>query len=491
MLMEIVFITAEMEPFAKTGGLADVCGSLPQEIVALGHRVSVFLPKYRSVSEHKYSLELLLDPIDIPVGTEVETGRLYGGRWGDVNVFFIDQPYLYDRDALYGTPMGDYPDNDIRFIFFQRAVIESLKKLKLKPDIIHCHDWQGGLIPVYLKTIYRKDPFYKDTKTIFTIHNLAYQGNFPPDSISTTGLSWDEFRYDRLEFYGKISFLKGGLVYSDLLTTVSKRYAEEIQTSDFGCGMESVLSDRKDELVGILNGIDLKEWNPAHDPDIPKNYTAKTIERKTECKLALQKENKLKVDPDVPLFGFIGRLSSQKGIDLLEPIIENIKKAGWQLILLGTGDDQYQQRFREAARKFPQHFSAHITFDGAMAKRIYAGVDLFLMISQYEPCGLGQMYALRYGTVPLVREVGGLVDTVTPYKARSHKGTGFRFLDYTPQTLFKTMKKAVQVFQDKEAWRKLILRGMECDFSWQASARQYVDVYERAEKKTISDSSGL
>jgi len=483
--MEVVFVTAEMDPFAKTGGLADVCGSLPNEIVKLGHSVSVFLPKYRAVNEQKHSLETLVESLSIPLGSDLENGKLLGCRHRNVNIFFVEHPYFFDRDGLYGTPLGDYPDNDCRFTFFQRGVLESLKKIKLKPDVMHCHDWQSGLISVYLKTLYRSDPFFQNTKTVFTIHNLAYQGNFPPDSIATLGLSWDEYRYDRLEFFGKVSFLRGGLVYSDLLTTVSDRYAQEIQTSDFGCGMDFILKRRKDDLHGIVNGIDIKEWDPAKDKAIPQTYSKKTLNKKADCKAALQAENQITVDPKIPLFGFIGRLTYQKGIDLLEPVLEEMAELGWQLILLGTGEEEYHVRFKQAAKKYPKNFSAHLLFDAKMAKRIYAGSDIFLMISQYEPCGLGQMYALRYGTVPLVREVGGLVDTVRPFDARTGEGTGFRFLAYTPKVLMETMKDAVRVFQDEEHWKKLMLNGMAQDFSWAVSAKKYVQIYEKVEKRPI------
>ena len=483
--MEIIFVASEMAPFAQTGGLADVIGSLPHAVAKLGHSVSVFLPKYKAVSEDKYSLDILANAINIPVGTEVETGKLWGGKLDDVNIFFIDEPYLFDRDGLYGTPMGDYSDSDYRFIFFQRAVIEALKKVKLKPDILHCHDWQTGLISVYLKTLYRSDPFFKHTKTVFTIHNLAYQGNFPPDSISTTGLSWDEFKYERLEFYGKISFLKGGLAYSDVLTTVSKRYAEEIQTKEFGCGMEGILSYRENDLHGILNGINVEEWDPAHDPALPQNFTSSSLEKRVACKLALQKECKLEQDTKIPLFGFVGRLAEQKGIDILEPILEEISHLGWQFVLLGSGEEEHQERFRRVAQKYPRAFSLHLKFDSKFAKRIYAGVDIFLMASQFEPCGLGQMYSLRYGAIPLVREVGGLADTVQEFNPETGKGNGFVFLDYSSETLLETMKRAVGLFGDQKKWTKLIKNGMSCDFSWERSAKEYEDIYEHAEKKPL------
>ena len=297
--MEVVFVASEMAPFATTGGLGDVLNSLPREIAKLGHRVSVFLPKYKKISQRGFALESIDEEIHVPIGSEVERANLFSCRFNEVKVFFIAHSEYFDRDELYGTPMGDYPDNDRRFTFFQRAVVESLKRLKIKPEIVHCHDWQTGLVPVYLKTLYQGDPFFKKTKTLFTIQNLAYQGNFPPDSMPITGLSWDEFRLERLEFYGKVSFLKGGLVYSDVLTTVSQRYAEEIQTQGFGCGLEAVLSRRKGDLVGIVNGIDPNEWDPEHDDGLKANFSVRNLEGKKTCKEALQKENHLKVDSKI------------------------------------------------------------------------------------------------------------------------------------------------------------------------------------------------
>lgn len=483
--MEIVFIVSEMVPFAKTGGLGDVGGTLPHAIAKLGHSVSVFLPKYKTISGQKYPFKLVYEPLHIPLGSDVETGKVFSARFNEINVFLIDEPSFFDRDGIYGTPKGDYPDNDKRFAFFQRASLEALKKLKIRPDVIHCNDWQSGLISVYLKTLYRADPFFSNTKTVFTIHNLAYQGNFPPDSISTTGISWDEFRHERLEFYGKLSFLKGGLVYSDVLTTVSERYAQEIQSKDFGCGMEGVLSGRKNDLHGILNGINLEEWDPAHDPELAQNFDARSIEKKLGCKTALQKESGLTQDPKAPLFGFVGRLTDQKGVDLLEPILEEIAREGWQLILLGSGDEAYQERLRRVSERYAGSIRSNITFDVTLSKRIYAGSDIFLLPSRFEPCGLGQMISFRYGTVPLVREVGGLADTVQEFDPKTGKGNGFSFLDYTPDALLETMRKAARLYKDPKQWSVLVANGMKADFSWHVSAEKYVDLYQKVERKPI------
>ncbi len=483
--MKIVFVTSEMFPYAKTGGLADVCGSLPGELVDLGHEVCVIMPRYKKVDAGKFGLKKIVEGLEIPVGSEKKLARVYSVlHQQKLEVYFIDSPEFFGRDELYGTPQGDYPDNDRRFIFFQQGALEFLKIANFKPDIIHCHDWQTGLIPVYLKTLYKSDTFFKKTKTFFTIHNLAYQGNFPPDTLPTTGLDWNEFHMERLEFYGKVSFLKAGIVYSDVLTTVSERYAHEIQTQEFGCGLEGVLKKRKSDLYGIVNGIDLEEWNPETDAALPQTYSMATLEKKQAGKEVLQKENHLDVDPDSPLFGLISRLADQKGLDILAPILDDFaKKLRAQLVLLGTGEERYHTLLREKTKTYPKKFGINIMFDGKMAKRIYAGSDLFLMPSYYEPCGLGQLISMRYGTVPLVRETGGLADTVVDFNPKTLEGNGFVFKEYNSQALFACIQRAIEVFKDKKTWRELVKNDMQCDFSWKASAKKYIDLYKQAERK--------
>jgi len=483
--VEVVFVASEMAPLATTGGLGDVLGSLPREIARLGHRVSVFLPKYKKISQKKLTLDLIAENVQIPLGAEVESTNIFSYRSHELNIYLIEHSEYFDRDELYGTPMGDYPDNDRRFTFFDRAVVEGLKKLKIKPDIIHCHDWQTGLIPVYLKTLYQGDPFFKKTKTIFTIHNLAYQGNFPPDSVPVTGLSWDEFKFDRLEFYGKISFMKSGLVYSDVLTTVSERYAKEIQTPGFGCGLEAVLARRKDSLFGIINGINLADWDPEKDPDLEAHFNSKNLKGKKTCKEALQKENHLKVDAETPVFGFVGRLVDQKGLDILAPAVEEMAKQNWQLVLLGTGDEEFHKALRVLHKRHPENLGLNITFDLKMAKRIYSGCDFFLTPSRFEPCGLGPMLSLRFGTIPIVRETGGLADSIREFNPKTGEGNGFIFAGYKTEDLLTAMRRAVEIFKHSKLMAKLIKNGMACDFSWEVSARRYVQLYEKAERKQL------
>jgi starch synthase len=483
--MKIAFVTSEMVPYAKTGGLADVCGSLPVELVDLGHEVCVVMPRYKKVDTQRFGLKKIVEDLEVPVGSDKKFARVYSTMHKEkIEVYFIDNPEFFQRDELYGTPQGDYPDNDRRFIFFQRACLEFFKIFNFKPDVIHCHDWQTGLIPVYLATLYKNDAFFKKTKTFFTIHNLAYQGNFPPDTLPTTGLAWEEFHLERLEFFGKVSFLKGGIVYADVVTTVSERYAQEIQTQEFGCGLEGVLAKRKADLYGIVNGIDLEEWNPETDPDIVARYSLSHLEPKQANKAALQKECHLEIKPDVPLFGMISRFADQKGLDILAPLISEFgSKISAQLVLLGTGEERYHALLRTEMAKHPRHLSVHILFDPRLAKRIYAGSDLFLMPSYYEPCGLGQLIAMRYGTVPLVRETGGLADTVADFQPDVAEGNGFVFKEYRMDALRKTFERAIKAFRDEKNWRELVKNAMKSDFSWKASAKKYAALYRQAKKK--------
>ena len=465
-----------------------MAGSLSAAVQALGHEVIVFLPRYKTVDARKWELKTVIDRFEIPVGGEKEQGRLWERKLENgVRVFFIDHPEFFNRDAFYGTPHGDYPDNDRRFIFFQRAILSVLKELSFKPDILHCHDWQTGLIPVYLKALYANDSFFQKTRSIFTVHNLGYQGNFPPDSLPTTGLDWEHFRMERLEFYGKVSFLKGGLVDGDAVTTVSDRYAQEIQTREFGCGLEGVLSRRRDSLFGIVNGIDPEEWNPETDRDIAAHFSAAKIEKKTGNKTALQKENNLPVSPRKPLIGMVTRLVDQKGLDILISALGPLMQMGVQFVLLGTGEEKYHHVLRDFAKKNKNQCAVHILFDAKMAKRIYAGSDMMLMPSYYEPCGLGQMIALRFGSIPVVRETGGLADTIRNFDPKTAGGNGFSFRDYTPEALLDSVERALKIYEDEAEWHRLVRNAMASDFSWAASAKKYVRVYEITKRRSIED----
>ena len=477
--MKIVSVASEMAPYAKTGGLADVSGSLTKELHALGHEVIAFLPCYQSIPLDQWKFETVIEKLETPIGTQRETGRVLS-RVDDcgVTVYLIDHPEYFKREFLYGTALSDYPDNDVRFIFFQKAVLETLRAIGFAPDVIHCHDWQSGLIPVFLRTLYAKEPLFKKTRSVFTVHNLAYQGNFPPDSLPMTGLSWEEFKFDRLEFYGKVSFLKAGLVYGDAVTTVSDRYAREVQTKEFGCGMESVIASRKDNLRGVINGIDYREWDPSSDPDIEERYTLSTIEKKLANKRALQKENNFRQDDNAPVVGIISRLIDQKGLDILIPALDEMTRLGVQFVLLGTGEEKYHKILRDMAKKNKEQLGIHIVFDPKMAKAIYAGCDLFILPSYYEPCGLAQMIALRYGTIPVARATGGLADTIQEFSSKTGKGNGFLFEEYSTSAFLDALKRALKVYKDKDAWLLLIRNAMESDYSWTASAKKYIQIFE-------------
>ncbi|PYN17082.1 MAG: glycogen synthase GlgA, partial [Candidatus Rokuibacteriota bacterium] len=395
--LRLLLISSEVEPFAKTGGLADVAGALPQALATLGHDVRVLMPKYRGVERHG-TLRTAVPRVRVPVGDRTTEGALLEGRLGHaVPVYFLAHDHYYDRPALYGTGQGDYLDNCERFIFFCRGALEALRALGWTPHVIHANDWQSGLVPVYLETLYKDDPALGEVGTLFTIHNLAYQGVFWHFDMPLTGLGWDLFTPAGLEFYGKLNFLKGGLVFADVLNTVSKAYAQEIQTAEFGCGLEGVLQYRRADLHGVVNGIDVAAWDPATDRDLTKPYSAEDLAGKAACKQALAQE--LGIDADgAPIIGIVSRLAAQKGLDLVLEALPELVDAGFELALLGAGEPGLETAFGEAARASRGRIAIRTGFDNALARRIYAGADMFLMPSRYEPCGLGQMISMRYGT---------------------------------------------------------------------------------------------
>lgn len=485
--MNIVFASSEMAPFAKTGGLADVCGSLPLALADSGMSVKVFLPKYKGIDSARYALTEVISSLSIVLGEEVFNGKVYSCEYHkNVEVFFIEQKSFFERDSLYGTAEGDYPDNAKRFIFFQKSVLEALRLMDSAPDVIHCHDWQTALIPVYVKTRATSAAFCDTVKTVFTIHNLAYQGVFSKETFDLTGLPEHVFSSDGLEFYGKCNFMKAGILYSDRITTVSKRYAEEIQMTDFGCGLEGVIKSRRNALTGILNGVNVEEWDSTTEKNITVNFAAAELDKKYINKGVLQKENGLPVDRETPLFGMVCRLVDQKGLDILNDILPDLMKLDLQLVILGTGDSRYHATFKRYAGDFPKKLSVNILFDDQMAKRIYAGSDVFLMPSQFEPCGLGQLIAYRFSTVPLVRQTGGLADTVIDFNKVTGTGTGFVFSEYTGIALLEAIKKAVAYYKEKKIWKTMVENGTRLDFSWKKSAEQYVHVYEEIQKKIMT-----
>jgi len=478
--MKILIAAPEVVPFAKTGGLADVAGALPKALKELRHDVRVILPKYKMVDGKKYDLSKIYDGIKVPVGDKIELADIYEATipGTKVPVYFIDNEKYFGRDGLYQNKGVDYPDNCERFTFYSRAVLEFLKKSGWKPDLINANDWQSALVIMYLKTLYKDDPFFSHISTVYSIHNMGYQGTFPPEQIKMTGLGWEYFNSESLEFYGKIALTKAGFVYADVINTVSPQYSLEIQTSEYGHGLEGLIKSRAKDVYGIVNGIDYDLWNPAVDPYIVKKYDPRTIAQKAVNKSALQKKNGLP-QSDVPLIGIISRLADQKGFDILAQDIENIMRMNLQLVLLGTGEPKYHELFTQMKKKYPERIGLNLGFDAALAQLIYAGSDMFLMPSRYEPCGLGQLISYKYGTVPIVRKTGGLADTVTDGK------TGFVFEEYSASALNDAIKRAIDAYKDKRKWKDLMVRDMGLDYSWTASAKKYIELYEKASDKVM------
>src|SRR6476660_844791 len=476
--MNIAFAASEGVPFSKTGGLADVVGALPRALAALGHQVSVYLPRYRQTK--------LTDPatvvrsITVPFDDEYRFPSVVsGGTQGGVRFYFVEYPPYFDRDALYGTPAGDYPDNAERFALFSRTVLEASKIIGV-PQIFHCHDWQSALVPVLLRTIYAEDPAFRDVGTVFTIHNIGYQGLFPPDTLPLLMLPWDLFTIDQMEFWGKANFLKGALTFSDHLTTVSRKYAQEIQTSEYGFGLEGVLKSRAGSLTGIINGVDYSEWSPENDKHIVRQYSAESLQGKKECKYDLLRQFGMEKAPiDTPVIGIVSRFAAQKGFDLISDIATDLAHLPLIITALGSGDKQYQDLLLKLQKQHPEKIAVRVAYDNALSHKIEAGADMFLMPSRYEPSGLNQMYRLRYGTVPIERATGGLDATIEPWDPTSAKGTGFKFSAYSGVALLNCVHEALRAFKDQPGWLKLMLNGMKKDFSWNASAKEYVKIYER------------
>ena len=477
--MHIVFAASEGLPFSKTGGLADVVGALPRALAAQGHQVSVYLPRYRQTK--------LVDPQTVVRSITVPFDDHYRfcsivtpGSQAGIRYYFVDYPNYFDRDALYGTAVGDYTDNAERFALFSRAVIEGSKIVGV-PDVFHCHDWQTGLIPVLLRTLYAQDPAFHDSATVFTIHNMGYQGLFPAEILPLLMLPWDLFTITRMEFFGQVNFLKGALAFSDYVTTVSRRYSQEIQTTEYGFGLEGVLRDRAATVTGILNGVDYTEWSPEIDKHLAARYTPADLSGKASDKAGLLATFGIQsADPNLPVIGIVSRFAAQKGFDLISQIMDRLAREDMILVVLGTGDKPYEEMFLRMQKQFPQKVAVKVAYDNALAHKIEAGADMFLMPSRYEPSGLNQIYSLKYGTVPIVRATGGLDETIEPWDARTGKGTGFKFYEYNGESLLLTVKAALQAFRDQASWQVLMRNGMARDFSWSASAREYVKVYERA-----------
>lgn len=478
--MHIVFAASECVPYAKTGGLAEVVAAVPHEITKLGHRATVYLPYYRQVRERAQGKKTVIPSITIPFQYYNRFATvLDGGLHDGVQFYFVDCPEMFDRESLYGTAAGEYPDNWERFGLFSRAVLEAAKQLGV-PDIFHVHDWQTGMIPVYMRTVYYFDPALRNTGTVLTIHNAGYQGLFPPRTTERLLLPWEVFTMDRVEQFDRFNFLKGGIVFADAITTVSRKYAEEIQTPGFGEGLDGVLRRRAANLHGILNGVDYKEWDPATDHNIAAHYTPEHLDGKRECRRdLLHAFGATQISDETPVLGIVSRFATQKGFDLIAEIAPTLLAGDVFLVALGTGEPYYENLFRSLQEKYPAKAAVKIAYDSTLAHKIEAGADIFLMPSRYEPCGLNQIYSMKYGTVPVVHATGGLDDTVEEWDGKTGKGTGFKFAMQTAESFYAALERALEIYRDdQESWTKIMRNGMAESFTWDKPAAEYVRVYE-------------
>jgi len=458
--MKIVVCASEVVPFAKTGGLADVCGALPPALEKQGHEVVIITPRYKTSN------------VKAPMPV-VRIGE-------NVRVCFVESNHYYNREGLYGEAGDEYKDNLERFAYFCHESLSILKDIKFSPDIIHCHDWHTALIPVLLKTNYQKDPFFKNTRSVLTIHNLAYQGIFPKRQYDKLGIDGNVFHTQGLEFYDQVNILKGGIIFADAITTVSPQYSKEIQTEEFGCALDGVLRNRSQDIFGILNGLDYEVWNPVDDPFLDFPYGPAVVnENKQQNKLVVQAALDLPLKEKVPVFGFVGRLCIQKGLDITMEVINSIVAREGQVIFTGVGDRKYHRMIEDAAQRHPRHVGKFLKFDECMAHKIYAASDFFLMPSVYEPCGLGQMIALRYGTIPVVHKTGGLADTIHLYDPIHKTGNGFVFTEYTKEAFIEAVEESLKVYKQKAQMEDLIDQALRYRFSWEKSAKEYMKVFQK------------
>lgn len=475
--MQILFVSPEVAPFAKTGGLADVAGALPRALQGLGHDIRIVMPLYRMVDRKRFELREIWSALPVPVAGRTEPATVYQGSNGSVVAYFLRHDGYYDREGLYQTAGKDYPDNAERFAFFSRAAIALTRILNFLPDVFHINDWQACLVPTYLRTHLQGADGYDRAGVLLTVHNLGYQGLFEPEALAIANLGQELFNPFGIEFYGKLNLLKAGLVFSDLINTVSRKYSQEIQTEEFGCGLDGVLRARARDVHGILNGVDYGEWHPSHDPHLAARYSKDDLAGKAVCKAALQRAFGLPVRPEIPVLAVISRLSPQKGMDLLLDVLDAILALDAQFILLGTGDPPLHAAFEALRARHPARVGLRLGFDEALSHQIEAGADIFLMPSRYEPCGLNQMYSLAYGTIPVVRATGGLDDTIQPYSEETMTGNGFKFADPSPEALGASLRHAVALFRQPDRWARLVQNAMACDFSWERSAREYERLY--------------
>lgn len=483
--MRILIVTPEANPFARSGGLAEVIYALAWALVKLGNQVSVVLPLYRQVRESNRPLTATGQTLSIPLSWKTLPAEIFTSEIDpNLNFYFIAQDALFNREGLYGTSYGAFEDNAERFIFFSRAVVEMIEAMGLDLDVLHAHEWQTGLVPVYLRTIYSGSPRLNRLPVVYTVHNVGYQGLFSSYDLPLTGLGWELLNSKALEFYGKINFMKGGLVFADLLSTVSNRYREEIQTFEYGFGLEGLFRERASELFGILEGVDYYRWDPGRDNLLPATFDRDNLAGKKICKQALLQRFGLNVDPARPLIGMTTRFFERKGIDLVENILDDLMQMNIGFVIQGTGEERHHYLLEELSHRYSQRLGLMIGYTEELAHQIIAGADIFLMPSRYEPCGLDQLYCLRYGTIPVVRATGGLDETIEEYDPKTRKGNGFKFAGYTPVELMAAVKRALDLYQQRDVWEALMQKNMALDFSWvNNAAPKYLEVYRLAEQK--------
>ncbi|GJM15583.1 MAG: glycogen synthase 2 [Thermodesulfobacteriota bacterium] len=486
--MNVLFVASEMEPFAKTGGLADVIGVLPKRLSDLGLDVRVVMPLYKEAERNLRRLGFKVQTIRnkevmVPIDWISYKGKIKETKIDGITIYFLINEEFYDRDFIYGSPSGDFSDNDVRFGFLSLGALEIAKAMDFQPDIIHCNDWQTALVPISLKwkKHYNDEPFFKNTKVVYTIHNIAYQGLYQKELINKFGLPSYIFNMDGLEFYGKANLMKGGIISSDLVTTVSPRYAEEIKTPDYGYWLDGVLRSisNQGKLAGIMNGLDYDVWDPEKDNAICMKYSAENLDGKIMNKMKLRKHLGFKSKENKPLIGIVSRLADQKGIDLIVNFLDQILKLDVELVVLGTGDKNYENILTEDMNQYGDSFSAIIGYNDKKARAIYAGCDMFLMPSRFEPCGLGQLMALKYGTIPIVRGTGGLLDSIIDYNRNPERGNGFVFHEFNGEEMLKAIENAISVYNNPIDWTQLVRKAMAENFSWRKASEIYHNHYNR------------
>jgi starch synthase len=481
--LRVIYVSAEVAPFAKSGEMADVASALPKYLSYLGLEVSVFMPKYRRPEIESVSKEIVASNLSVSLGGTRTKARVYKSELGKYDIYFIDNPKYFLRESIYGTGKGEYLDNDERFVFFNRAVLEFIFKEKISADVIHCNNWPTALIPVLLKTQYSKKGRLSDIATVFTLHNISYQGEFPPETLSLTGLSWNYFSPTQLSLNGKFNFLKAGILFSDAINTVSASYKREILTKKSGFGLEGMLIERKDDFTSIRNGVDYEIWDPERDPYLESNYSASNMEGKDINKRDLCREFGLNIGPRVPLISVVSYMTANKGFDILLEAMDELMKMDLGFVALGFGDEQYERALLSLQKRNPGRLAVKVDMNPALMHKVAAGADVVLIPSRYEPCGLNQLYSFRYGSVPVVRATGGLRETVKPFDAKSLRGNGFVFREYSSESLVEAVKRALRYYSRPGLWKKIIANGLKEDFSWERAARRYVKLYERSIEK--------